>query len=339
MAELLDRSDPQHNARRPGGGIRTPVPVRRARRAPRRTQPRYSETRAPPRRAGAGRRGSHYRRPGCSPDSLTPAGRPATSPGGGTWRLGSEPGGGFGFDNEKWAHPVPVAPFRIARAAVTNAEFAAFVTDGGYREAPSGRPKAPGGARNLTPRNRSPGRVTGRKAGPSGGSTGTSRWRPNSRSSTPTGTRRTPIVTGRAAVCPRRRSGRPPQPTGRHRTARSARPSAPIPRGGGTHARPRQPRWRPCRLRRRRRLPQGRQRLGLPADARQCLGMDGESVPALPRLGARRLQGVFGARLRDPQGSVRRRLGDPLADGRRRLSQLIRPGPPRRVRWLPHGGS
>ncbi|WP_419828536.1 selenoneine synthase SenA [Methylobacterium sp.] len=52
--------------------------------------------------------------------------------GGGTWRLGSEPGG-FVFDNEKWAHPVPVAPFRIARAPVTNAEFAAFVADGGYR--------------------------------------------------------------------------------------------------------------------------------------------------------------------------------------------------------------
>lgn len=53
--------------------------------------------------------------------------------GGGTWHLGSEPGSGFVFDNEKWAHPVSVAPFRIARAPVTNAEFAAFVADGGYR--------------------------------------------------------------------------------------------------------------------------------------------------------------------------------------------------------------
>ncbi len=55
--------------------------------------------------------------------------------GGGTWRLGAEPGGGFVFDNEKWAHPVPVAAFRIARAPVTNAAFADFVADGGYREA------------------------------------------------------------------------------------------------------------------------------------------------------------------------------------------------------------
>ncbi len=49
-------------------------------------------------------------------------------------RLGAEPGEGFAFDNEKWAHPVEVAPFAISRAPVTNAEFAAFVDDGGYDE-------------------------------------------------------------------------------------------------------------------------------------------------------------------------------------------------------------
>ena len=38
----------------------------------------------------------------------------------------------FVFDNEKWAHPVRVAPFRIARAPVTNEEFARFVDDRGY---------------------------------------------------------------------------------------------------------------------------------------------------------------------------------------------------------------
>jgi iron(II)-dependent oxidoreductase len=38
----------------------------------------------------------------------------------------------FVFDNEKWAHRVTIAPFRIARRCVTNAEFAAFVDDGGY---------------------------------------------------------------------------------------------------------------------------------------------------------------------------------------------------------------
>ena len=53
---------------------------------------------------------------------------------GGTYRLGAEPGADFVFDNEKWAHPITVAPFRIARAPVTNAAFAAFVEAGGYRE-------------------------------------------------------------------------------------------------------------------------------------------------------------------------------------------------------------
>ena len=52
---------------------------------------------------------------------------------GGTWRLGSTAGDGFIYDNEKWAHEVELKPFRIARAAVTNAEFAAFVEAGGYR--------------------------------------------------------------------------------------------------------------------------------------------------------------------------------------------------------------
>src|SRR5439155_1244174 len=39
----------------------------------------------------------------------------------------------FVFDNEKWAHPAELKPFAIARAPVTQAEFAAFVEDGGYR--------------------------------------------------------------------------------------------------------------------------------------------------------------------------------------------------------------
>jgi iron(II)-dependent oxidoreductase len=52
---------------------------------------------------------------------------------GGRWRLGSTQADGFIFDNEKWAHEVRLAPFRIAMAPVTNAEFAAFVDAGGYR--------------------------------------------------------------------------------------------------------------------------------------------------------------------------------------------------------------
>lgn len=51
---------------------------------------------------------------------------------GGRFLLGAQPADGFVFDNEKWAHDVEVQPFRMARAAVTNAEFAAFVDDAGY---------------------------------------------------------------------------------------------------------------------------------------------------------------------------------------------------------------
>jgi len=52
---------------------------------------------------------------------------------GGQFLLGSTRDAPFLFDNEKWAHAVTVYPFRIARAPVTNAEFAAFVDAGGYQ--------------------------------------------------------------------------------------------------------------------------------------------------------------------------------------------------------------
>lgn len=53
---------------------------------------------------------------------------------GGTVMLGAPPDAPFAFDNEKWAHPVTVGPFAIARTAVTQAEFAAFVDERGYQE-------------------------------------------------------------------------------------------------------------------------------------------------------------------------------------------------------------
>ncbi|HKG23465.1 MAG TPA: selenoneine synthase SenA [Blastocatellia bacterium] len=65
---------------------------------------------------------------------------PGASPGiegdaripGGEVMLGSAKESPFAFDNEQWEHAVEVLPFSIARAAVTNAEFAAFVDDRGY---------------------------------------------------------------------------------------------------------------------------------------------------------------------------------------------------------------
>jgi iron(II)-dependent oxidoreductase len=52
---------------------------------------------------------------------------------GGRFLLGAAAEEPFVFDNEKWAHPVELKPFAIARAPVTQAEFAGFVEDGGYR--------------------------------------------------------------------------------------------------------------------------------------------------------------------------------------------------------------
>jgi iron(II)-dependent oxidoreductase len=52
---------------------------------------------------------------------------------GGPFALGALPSEPFVFDNEKWSHPVMLRPFDIARAAVTQEQFAAFVDDDGYR--------------------------------------------------------------------------------------------------------------------------------------------------------------------------------------------------------------
>lgn len=71
-------------------------------------------------------------------DALAAA--PESSPGegtdleiaGGRRLIGAIPGTQpFVFDNEKWAHHVEVAPFRIAAAPVTNAQFLAYVESGG----------------------------------------------------------------------------------------------------------------------------------------------------------------------------------------------------------------
>jgi len=71
-------------------------------------------------------------RPASLPPGLAELPRDVAVPGG-TFALGASPDEPFVFDNEKWAHPVEVAPFRIAITPVTNAEFQGFVDDDGYR--------------------------------------------------------------------------------------------------------------------------------------------------------------------------------------------------------------
>ncbi len=51
---------------------------------------------------------------------------------GGLYQLGATADLPFIFDNEKWAFSLEVAPFKIARATVTNGEFKEFVEDAGY---------------------------------------------------------------------------------------------------------------------------------------------------------------------------------------------------------------
>lgn len=71
------------------------------------------------------------------PSSAAPAGEPApgdANVAGGAFDLGAPPGEGFVFDNEKWQHPVVLRPFRIARTAVSNAQYLEFVEADGYRK-------------------------------------------------------------------------------------------------------------------------------------------------------------------------------------------------------------
>jgi len=53
---------------------------------------------------------------------------------GGSYCLGGTADMPFVFDNEKWAHPVSVAPYRIAAAPVTTADYLRFVEQAGYQE-------------------------------------------------------------------------------------------------------------------------------------------------------------------------------------------------------------
>ncbi len=53
---------------------------------------------------------------------------------GGVYQLGAAPGMPFVFDNEKWAHPVKIEPFKISVTPVTMREYRKFVEAGGYED-------------------------------------------------------------------------------------------------------------------------------------------------------------------------------------------------------------
>lgn len=52
---------------------------------------------------------------------------------GGEFRLGALQSNTFAFDNEKWAHTVPLDPFEISRTPTTQSQFRDFVEADGYR--------------------------------------------------------------------------------------------------------------------------------------------------------------------------------------------------------------
>ena len=76
------------------------------------------------------------------PAYRAPSAAPAQRAGPQGWRgfagglvdIGNAGEDGFVFDNERPRHPSFVAPFELAERPVSNAEFAAFIADGGYRQ-------------------------------------------------------------------------------------------------------------------------------------------------------------------------------------------------------------
>ncbi len=70
--------------------------------------------------------------PGAGSLPLVPAKRTDIEIPAGRVRQGARAGGGFVFDNEKWAHEVTQDAFAIASDPVTQGEFLAFVEAGGY---------------------------------------------------------------------------------------------------------------------------------------------------------------------------------------------------------------
>jgi len=74
-------------------------------------------------------------RPEISPEAAensTPSAVSWTEVEGGIHLIGHQ-GSGFAFDNESPQHEILLRPFRIASRDVTNAEYLAFIEDGGYR--------------------------------------------------------------------------------------------------------------------------------------------------------------------------------------------------------------
>ena len=204
---------------------------------------------------------------------------------GGTLELGGLRDAPFVFDNERWAHAVEIEPFAIARTPVTQGQFAKFADDGGYQRRELWSDEGwrwRDGCRCRTPDPFCPRRqglaaaslrpAASAGAQPAGGS----RQRVRGRGLLPLGR---PASTHRGGMG----GGSGMRAVWRGRSPRVTQ--APLPLGrpspGSYGGQPR----RPGRGHGRRRgAARGRQRIRLPPDVGQRLGMDEQRVRALPRL-------------------------------------------------------
>ena len=268
------------------------------------------------------------------PPCRTPA-RPRCCVPGGPFAMGTdlEP---WAYDNERPAHEVDVAAFRIDTAPVTNGAYAEFVADGGYDEprVVDGR-RAGRGAQEAGP---APPRVLASATAPAAGRGCASAPReplPRRRAGAARllvrGRRLRPL--GRASACPPRPSGRRPRrgvPTG----ASAAGPWGDEPPDG--RARQPRPAPRPARAGRRPTRP-APARCGVPPDDRRRVGVDvvatSRPTPASRSFPYREYSEVFFG----PDYKVLRggSWATAPAGGAHHVPQLGLPHPPPDLRRLP----
>ena len=240
----------------------------------------------------------------------------------------------FLFDNEKWAHPVRVRPFSIAKAPVSHAAFAEFVNAGGYQRRElwseagwewrervgAAHPVywIPGGGHGFRVR-----RFDLIEPLPLNEPVIHVSWFEAKAYCAWAGRRLPTEVEWEAAALgelegDRLASTKRTYPWGRPLRTRGARTSTAGRFPAST--------WERFPLE------------TAPSAAGRCSATSGNgrrTPSALSRFSSRRLPGIFRGRLPRDQGTARRRLGDSRPDADRPLPQLLQPGPPRRDGGIP----
>ena len=244
---------------------------------------------------------------------------------------------GFIFDNEKWAHAVELEPFRIARAPVTNREFAAFVEGGGYR------------IREFWSDAGWAWRSHRRAERPiywQPKSNGVWTWRRYDCTELLALDAPVMFVSWYEAEAWCRWAKRRLPTEAEWEAAALGEPNAdgsrladvkrPWPWGGTADARACESGFCVRHSARCRSLPWRRHRLWLPADGRQRLGMDGFELRTVPGICSRSVPGLFTAVVRHPQGAAWRLLRDQCADCPAEIPKFLSSRSERRFCRIPH---